>query len=117
MKNPPFPSMDRGRHDGAASFETFLDSDFQTIRQGQADEVIDVGDVLTEQRVENGVTIAREIISKPPHPVASFGNQQFLMREIPLRRRNMAFSFHERSARAEDPFPRLMIFGMPDPDS
>src|SRR5262245_58728016 len=103
-------------HDQIPTFQVFLDRFVQFFGNGQTGYLKNVSDMLSEERIENGITITGEIISKPPHPVATFRYQQFLVGEIPIVLRNAAFLLHEPRARAHDPAPRLMVFGVSDPD-
>src|SRR2546426_3866634 len=73
--------------------------------------------MLTEQRIKDGIIVTREIISKPPHPVAAFSYKQLFIGKIPTILRNAAFLIHQCRSRPDDPSPRLMIFRMSDPDT
>ena len=76
----------------------------------------DISDVLAEQRVENGIVVAGEIIPEPPHPIAAFRDQELFIGKMPVFFLYLAFALHQSLAGAHDPAPRLMIFRMADPD-
>ena len=98
------------------SLEAFLDGILQPYRQGQSEKAVHIPDVLPEKRVEYGIAVARKIATEPPHPVASFRNQQLFVGQIPLAVRYAILLGHQRGSRPHNPLPRLMVFGMADPD-
>src|SRR5688572_21177954 len=111
----PFLFRWRGHHESSA-FEVLLDWFIEILRGLQSGELIDVSDVLPEQGIEDRIAIAGEIISKPPHPVAAFGNEQLLVSKRPLPFGDVTLALHEGRTRRDNPPPGLLIFSMSNPD-
>src|SRR6267142_3784061 len=125
MKSPPSrrgykkprTRLLRRRHHQFAAFEVLLYRLIQSRRFRQSDQLKNISNVLPEQRIENRVAVAREIVSEPPHPVAAFGNKKFFVCGVPLSLRHSSLLLHQGLARLNDPAPRLMIFRMTNPDA
>src|SRR5947208_7199620 len=105
----------RRGHDELSTLEVFLNGLAQPFRDRQTRYLKNIPDMLTEQRIKDGIIVTREIISKPPHPVAAFRYKQLFIGKIPTILRNAAFLIHQCRSCPDDPSPRLMIFPMTDP--
>ena len=62
----------------------------------QPGKTVDIADMLSEERIEDGILLAGEIISEPPHPIAAFGDEKFFVGQLPLVLDDLAYAAHQR---------------------